>query len=147
MIKKIGEVAKLIKVTPQTVKNYTTAFPDYFSEESKSEKGKRFNYQDYFYLSQIKELRDNGKSIDDIKHVLPTVEPPLEEPEEDPEEEQTKEVVTASDAEVMRDFIDKIEQGYLNQLSTKDKFIDHLIDENKDLKEELAKKNKPWWKR
>ena len=108
MIKKIGEVAKLVKVTPQTVKNYLVAFSDYFSEEAQSEKGKRFNYRDYFYLSQIKELRDNGKSIDDIKLILPTIEPPLEEPEEDPEEEQTKEVVTASDAEVMRDFIDKI---------------------------------------
>jgi len=47
----------------------------------------------------------------------------------------------------LQDFIVKIEQGYLNQLATKDNFIDHLKEENKDLKEELANKNKPFWKR
>jgi DNA-binding transcriptional MerR regulator len=71
-MQKIGDVANFLDVSGQTVKNWVSAFPDYFSESAQRNFSKRFTPQDLERLIEIQTLRNQGRQLDEINDLLPS---------------------------------------------------------------------------
>jgi len=163
---KIGEAAKSLGVTTQTIRNYLKIDPRLLTSEATQEKNKRFSDKDIYILAKIKKLVDKGVKYKDIPAELlkePIIveypdpdEPPLTEPEimdEPPVDEPEFEYKSTSIApiEFFENLFNEITTGHKREIDAKNQYIESLESDKAKLEsrvEELEHKlYTPWWQK
>jgi DNA-binding transcriptional MerR regulator len=147
---KIGDAAKLLDVSGQTVKNWINAFPGSFSDSAKRNFGKRFNDQDLKRLVDIQTFRSDGRQLDEIKDMLPTV--PEINYDHPPSLDQFSdmmrgpEVMTRRDAEALLEMLDATIQAKDEVIKAKEEIIrqhsELLLEKDRMHSQSLQDKNK-----
>jgi len=152
--KRIGEVADILKVSLQTVRNWLNLGEEFFTEAATRQHGKRFTAADLDQLKRIQNLLSEGFKLDQIKTMLPAA-PQIVDVIEDPPPRATDQQPTSQvNALETIDIFEQVQQLLKQQqenhqvtINAKDETIAVLQDENERLRDEVERLKRPWWKR
>jgi len=141
---KIGQAAKILSVSTTTIRNYLKFGDQYFSESATRQKGKNISSWDLNQLEEIQRLLGGGVKFDQIPgHVAPIPETiQLEEPEfisPEPAQENS--------ALITPNLIEQIHQVYQLTLEAKDAQITDKDARIAELKAELERERRPWFRK
>jgi len=134
--KRIGDVADILQVSTQTIRNWLRLGDDFFTEAATRQHGKRFAAADLDQLKRIQRLLSEGFILDQIKTMLPAA-PQIVDILEDPQPPATDHQPTNAPIEVF----------WSVTLAAKDETIAILKEENQRLRDEIENLRKPWWRR
>lgn len=148
----IGEVAKLLDITPTSTRNYVHALgSNFLSPGALKPNGKRFTPEDVSTLRKFRLLLTEGYSYHDAIERLPVTpeivaEPDRTEPETE-EKQNSSAIQTIEMFERFQELMKLQQEQFQETVHAKDETISILQEENERLRLENDRLKLPWWKK
>lgn len=154
--KRTGAIAKALGVSPMTIRNYVKYFAPILSPGATSETGRLFTPQDESLLRRAAGMLRSGQTYEQVLEQLsqaPSIEGEiLDDTEQQPPAAQDQEPSYQTGAaiaplEFFNAMLDRIQNEHKSTLDAQTRHIEDLQRERDQLRAEVERLRRPWWKK